>query len=149
MAATVPALHENHLQRWRLLERFQTALAAEVAQRGGLDGTWADPERQLKLEQYLSLFLFGLFNPVVETMRGLCAASHLARVQREVCGRAVSLGSFSEAQAVVDPALLKAVLARLQAEAAPPVRPGPAGGAWRGCERVIDSTVWQVLPRMA
>ena len=65
-----------------------------------------------------------------------------------MCGRPVSLGSFSEAQAVVDPALLKAVLVRLQAEAAPPAQPGPAGGAWQGKERVIDSTVWQVLPRM-
>src|SRR4051812_20745976 len=102
-------IREKDLQRWRLLERFQLALAAEVEQRGGLKGTWVDPERRLQLEQYLSLFLFGLFNPVVESMRGLCEASELGRVQREVCGRRVSLGSFSEAQAVVDPALLKGV----------------------------------------
>jgi hypothetical protein len=130
-----------------LLERFQAALAAEVAARGGVDGTWADPDRQLTLEQYLSLFLFGLFNPVVETMRGLCEASHLARVRREVCGRPVSLGSFSEAQAVVEPALLQAVLERLKKEADTPPRPGGAR-AWQGRERVIDSTVWRVLPRM-
>jgi hypothetical protein len=129
-----------------LLERFQAALAAEMAARGGLTGTWADPERQLKLEQYLSLFLFGMFNPVVETMRGLCAASQLRRVQREVCGRTVSLGSFSEAQAVVDPGLIKGVLERLQQSAATPARPGTC--VWQGRERVIDSTVWRVLPRM-
>ena len=58
---------------------------------------------------YLSLFLLGLLNPVVRTMRGLCAASHLERVQAAVCSRPVSLGSFSEAQAVVDPELLAAV----------------------------------------
>ena len=39
-------------------------------------------------------------------MRGLCAASHLRRVQEEVCQRPVSLGSFSEAQGVFDPELL-------------------------------------------
>jgi hypothetical protein len=140
-----PAFREKDLKQWRLVERFQTALAAEVAQRGGPAGTWAEPARQLALAEYLSLFLFGLFNPVVETMRGVCAASQFERVQREVCGRAVSLGSFSEAQAVVDPGLLQAVFARLaDAAPTPPARPG-----LRGRELVIDSTVWQVLPRMS
>jgi len=138
------ALREKDLQRWRLIERFQAVLAEEVQKRGGPAGTWADPQRELKLEHYLSLFLFGLFNPVVEAMRGLCDASKLARVQREVCGRAVSLGSFSEAQAVVEPELLKAVLQRLAAEADTP----ELARGLRGCERVIDSSVWRVLPRM-
>lgn len=137
-------IRERDLQRWRLLERFQVALAAEVEQRGGLKGTWVDPDRKLQLEQYLSLFLFGLFNPVVESMRGLCEASELGRVQREVCGRRVSLGSFSEAQAVIDPALLKGVLERLQPDADVP----EPSGQWRGQERIIDSTVWRALPRM-
>lgn len=143
--AAAPALREKDLQRWRLIERFQATLAAELEERGGPGGTWADPARQLKLEHYLSLFLFALFNPVVETMRGACAATDLERVRREVCGGRVSLGSFSEAQAVVDPELLRAVFARLAAEADTPVVPRGV----RGCERVVDSTVWRVLPRMA
>jgi Transposase DDE domain len=140
-------MREKDLQRWRLIERFQMALAAEVEQRGGLRGTWVDPDRQLQLEQYLSLFLFGLYNPVVESMRGLCEATDLGRVQRAVCGRRVSLGSFSEAQAVVDPALLKGVLERLQQDAEVPAR----SSQWRGRQikaQVIDSTVWRALPRM-
>jgi hypothetical protein len=144
-AANVAAFSEKDLKQWRLIERFRTALAAELSARGGLAGTWADPDRKLQLDEYLSLFLFGMFNPVVEAMRGLCTASALGRVQREVCGRKVSLGSFSEAQAVVDPELLKGVLERLGAEAA---TPGLARGLC-GKERVIDSTVWQVLPRMS
>jgi hypothetical protein len=144
-ATAAPALREKDLKQWRLIERFQTALAAEVEKQGGPTGTWADPKRELKLPEYLSLFLFGLFNPVVTTMRGLCGASELNRVQQEVCGRPVSLGSFSEAQAVVEPALLKAVFERLAAEAATPApRPG-----LHGLGRVVDSTVWLVLPRMA
>ena len=139
------SIKQSDLQRWRLIERFQAVLAEEVEKRGGLTGTWIDSRRELKLESYLGLFLFGLFNPVVETMRGLCEASELARVRREVCGRPVSLGSFSEAQAVVDPELLKAVLQRLATEAdTPELRRG-----FTGQERVIDSSVWQVLPRMA
>lgn len=139
-----PVLRERDLQQWRLIERFQAVLAEEVQKRGGLTGTWADPGRALKLEHYLSLFLFGLFNPIVETMRGLCEASDLKRVQREVCGRTVSLGSFSEAQAVVEPELLKAVLQRLAHEANIPATPR----GFTGRERIIDSSVWQVLPRM-
>lgn len=144
MTPVAPQIREKDLQRWRLLDRFQVVLAEEVQKRGGPTGTWADPRRELKLEDYLGLFLFGLFNPVVETMRGLCDASELARVQREVCGRAVSLGSFSEAQAVVDPELLKAVLQRLAAEADTPERPR----GFTGKERIFDSSVWRVLPRM-
>ena len=80
-----PALREKDLKQWRLIERFQEALAAETDQRGGLTGTWAHPQRRLEQSPYLSLFLFGLLNPVVETMRGLCAATELERVQREAC----------------------------------------------------------------
>lgn len=134
------AIREADLRRWRLIERFRVCLAEEAP---GANATWVDERRRLQLGEYLGLFLFGLFNPVVTTMRGLCAASGLERVQREVCGRPVSLGSFSEAQAVVDPALLKRVLERLQQAA-----PSAPRGEWRGVERVIDSTVWRALPRM-
>jgi len=144
-AAAAPAFKDKDLKQWRLIERFREALSAEISERGGLKGTWADPKRELQLDQYLSLFLFGMFNPVVETMRGLCAASEFGRVQREVCNRKVSLGSFSEAQAVVEPELLKGVLERLGADAATPGAPGGLTGR----ERVIDSSVWQVLPRMS
>lgn len=137
-------MSEKDLQRWRLVERFRAELAAELTQRGGPSGTWADPQRKVELGDYLGLYLFGLINPVVDTMRGLCAASKLGRVQREVCGGKISLGSFSEAQAVVDPDLLRGLFARLKAPAdTPPPRPG-----FTGRERVVDSSVWQVLPRM-
>jgi hypothetical protein len=53
--------------------------------------------------------LFGLLNPVIESMRGLCAASQFRRVQKQVCGSAVSLGNFSEAQTLVEPELLERV----------------------------------------
>jgi hypothetical protein len=137
------AVEEKDLERWRLVERFQRELAAVREVRGGSEGTWSDPRRQLQLEEYLGLFLFGLFNPVVKSLRGLSAASGLKRVQEEVCGRAVSLGSFSEAQAVVEPALLEAVFARLVAQTPPAAR-----GDLRPAV-VIDSTVWPVLPRMS
>jgi hypothetical protein len=133
-------VRERDLQQWRLVKRFQEALAKEVAAgRVPVADTWGDERRKLGLASYLSLLLFGLFNPVVKSLRGLQAASGLRRVQREVCGRPVSLGSLSEAQALVEPALLQAVFTRLQPRARPKA---PAGV-------VIDSTVWPALPRMA
>ncbi len=140
------SVREEDLQQWKLLERFRAALDEQVQRAGGLQGTWADPRRQTQLADYLSLYLFGLFNPVVRTMRGLCEASALPRVQSDVCSRAVSLGSFSEAQALVDPELLGALFAELAAASRPDA---PQLAGLTGRELVVDSTVWQVLPRMA
>ena len=127
------------LHRWRLIERFERVLAENRPLESG--SSWKDPRRALELGHYLGLYLFGLFNPVVTTMRGLCEASRLERVQREICGQAVSLGSFSEAQAVTDPQLLEAVFDELQAEQTPPTLGAVAA--------VIDSTVMRVVPRMS
>jgi hypothetical protein len=135
-AAPSPEIREADLGRWRLLERFRTVLA-EAAHPGLVAATWRDPARRLQHGEYLGLFLFGLLNPVVTTLRGLGAASRLPRVRREVCGRPVSLGSLSEAQALIAPELLAEVCARL-APAGPGA--GPPG-------TVIDSTVMPALPR--
>src|SRR6202020_1556097 len=109
-------LTERDLSRWKLVEDFKERLD-EAARQHPLAATWSDPQRLLTLGDYLSLMLLGLLNPVVGTMRGLCAASHLQRVQQEVCRRPVSLGSFSEAQAVLDPVLLQEVFGQLSRSA--------------------------------
>lgn len=78
-------------------------------------------------------------------MNGLCAASRLARVQKEVCARPVSLGSFSEAQAVLDPALLAEVFTQLSQDLpGPEGAAGPAGRRWL----IQDSSLFDALPRM-
>jgi hypothetical protein len=136
------ALTERDLSRWRLLEDFRARLAVAATQ-VSLAPTWSNPNRLLHYPDYLSLFLLGLLNPVVRTLRGLSAASHLARVQREVCTRPVSLGSFSEAQAVLDPALLENVFTQLSREL-PVGPPGPAGRRWL----IQDSSLFEALPRM-
>lgn len=136
-------LTERDLSRWRLLEDFKARLK-QAAQPSRLAPTWSDPERRLDYTDYLSLFLLGLLNPVVGTMRGLCAASQLARVQREVCTRPVSLGSFSEAQAVLDPELLVAVFTQLSREVQPAAAAGPAERRWF----IQDGSLFDALPRM-
>lgn len=138
------ALTERDLSRWRLIDDFKERLA-QSATPGPGSGTWSDPQRLLAATDYLSLFLFGLLNPVVRTMRGLCAASRLERVQTEVCTRPVSLGSFSEAQAVLDPALLGKVFQQLSLELPEdPSRGRPGGRRWL----IQDSSLFEALPRM-
>ena len=135
-------LTERDLSRWRLVEDFQARLA-QAASTLALRPTWSDPGRLLHYADYLSLFLLGLLNPVVRTMRGLCRASRLQRVQREVCGRPVSLGSFSEAQSVLDLELLEQVFRQLGQEL--PIGPaGLAGRRWL----IQDGSLFAALPRM-
>lgn len=136
-------LNERDLSRWRLVEDFQDRLK-QAAQQRDLAATWSDPQRQFSHTDYLSLFLLALLNPVVRTMRGLCEASHLVRVQDEVCSRPVSLGSFSEAQAVVDPALLAKVFDQLRGEMPTPASASVPRRRWL----VQDSSLFEALPRM-
>jgi hypothetical protein len=141
----LPALREADLHQWQLLQTFG-ARVAELATQRGVAASWADPRRHLLYGQYLSLFLFGLVNPVLRTMRALCAASGLERVQQEVCGQRVSLGSFSEAQSLVDPAFLETLFGQLASEfqGSVPQDPREAALYWLA----QDSSLWRALPRM-
>jgi hypothetical protein len=142
-----PILNEGQLHRWRLIQDFRQRLEAVLGPIQGGHPSWADPDRRLLYADYLSLFLFGLLNPVVRTMRALCSASHLQRVQEEICSRPVSLGSFSEAQHLLDPALLEKVFADLATEVhgLNPVDPRLKVHGWMA----HDGTLWPALPRMA
>lgn len=148
-------LREQDLSRWKLIEDFQARLvrAAQTRPPSEVPRTESDPRRLLAAEDYLSLLLFGLFNPVVESMRGLCAASRLGRVQREVSSHRVSLGSFSEAQAVIDPVLLEKVFAQLVSEQQQEAAQAQGAGErrlskYQATLTAIDGTLWRALPRM-
>jgi hypothetical protein len=138
---------EEELSRWRLIEQFQKRLEGAAA--GKEAHTFRDPRRKLGQKDYLSLLLFGLFNPVVDSMRGLCAASRLRRVREEICAHPVSLGSFSEAQAVVDATLLQKVFSELATEQQAMACPEKPLEPYRAELLVVDSTLWRALPRMA
>lgn len=138
-------LAEKDLRQWDLLRAFQGALAkrANPAQQ---HRSWADARRTCAYADYLSLFLFGLFNPVLKTMRALCAASQLPRVQREVSGQSVSLGSFSEAQHLMDLRVLEDVFGDLSAQVQGPA-PVDVRRAWQQWF-ARDSSLFAALPRM-
>ena len=133
--------------RWKLIGDFQERLAC-ARQGMPVAPTQEDPRRLLSESDYLSLLLFGLFNPVVESMRGLCAASELRRVRDDVCSHRVSLGSFSEAQSMVDPELLGKVFEQLSRESLGQMRGDQRLAPYRKVLMAVDSTVWRALPRM-
>ena len=137
---------ERQLQQWKLVTDFRERVQ-RAATTFPLHPSLVDPQRRLLLADYLSLFLFGLLNPVVRTMRALCAASQLERVQREICSRPVSLGSFSETQHVLEPELLEKVFSQLVSEVTSqtPSDPRLATHHWMA----QDGSLWSALPRMA
>ena len=69
--------------------------------------------RQLHYDEYCSLLLLFLFNPVVTSLRALQQASELKKVQRKLGCKRASLGSLSESVAVFDPELLKRIIDKL------------------------------------
>jgi len=139
-------LSERDLSAWKLLRTFRDALDRAQA-RHQRHRSFEDRRRRLKLGDYLSLFLLGLLNPVARTMQGLITASQLPKVQRQVCTRAVSLGSFSETQDLVDPALLETVFAGLAARLPEAGTLPPQLRAARWMAR--DSSLFAALPRMS
>lgn len=141
-------IDEKKLRSWKLLDDFRIRLAKIRAEMPPApEKRPGGPERLLLEEDYFSLMLFGMLNPVLDTMRGLCAASHLERVQNEVCTRKVSLGSFSEAQGVFDPELLKGVFLDLVGENQTSwgdARLAPLADKLK----LVDGTLLPALPRM-
>jgi len=140
-------LTEAQLGQWKLLGAFRRRLAPHLGRRRKTP-TEADPRRTLFVDQYVSLLLFGLLNPVLKTARALCAASHFERLQAESQGPPVSLASFSAMQQVVEPELLAGVLHEMSSEAL------PVFGDDRVRQHVQelianDGTLLPALPRMA
>ncbi len=109
---------ERDLSRWRLVEDFQERLS-RAAHKHPLPGHLVGGGTTVGLQRLLELAVAGLAQSGGAHDARLCAASHLARVQEHVCRRPVSLGSFSEAQALLDPALLAEVFAQLSRELVP------------------------------
>jgi hypothetical protein len=139
-------LTTKDLRNWNLLKGFGAALS-EVAAKNQFHPSFSDPRRTLGYASYLSLFLFGLFNPAVQSMRQLCAITELERVRKTTGAPKVSLGSFSEAQALIDPDLLKQVFEKL-------VEQAPAGALadphLDHLELIAqDGSLWSALPRMS
>ena len=146
MQSTERTLTEKDLKNWNMLQAFDEAVLRVFSQ-AKLHATFSDKGRQLSYGRYLSLFLFGLFNPVVESMRGLCGVSELKGVQERVCGARVSAASFSEMQHVLDPNLLRKVFTDVMEKT---LSGQPRDTRLAHLNLVAqDGSLWSALPRMA
>ena len=143
-----PKFSEKELQGWNLVRRFQAVLSPVLAGRV-LEESEVDVRRTLSAMDYFSLLLFALFNPVIGTLRGLVKASELDRVRKEVgSDHRVSLASFSAAQHLFDPELLRGVIGELHGKAS--ALGGDARLHTLGKDLVaVDGSLFSTLPRMS
>jgi len=104
--------------------------------------------RKLHYDQYCMLILLYLFNPIVQSLRGLQQASELPKIQKLLGCPRTSLGSLSESVTVFDPERLKEIIAELGAKLTPVgydkrLKDAPA------VVTLVDGTVLSVLPHLA
>jgi hypothetical protein len=139
----------EQLAGWKLLDRFLVLLdktgatiAPDRREQHGL--------RNLDRRTYFGLFLFGLFNPVVVSMRPLCSATRLDRVQQTLERQGpVAISSFSDAQHVSSPEILQPVMQELLSQSLARNLPGrKIGRITPEMLRVFDSTLGKVVRRM-
>jgi len=100
--------------------------------------------RQLHFDEYATLVLLFLFNPLIDSMRGLQQASTLAKVAEALGVRRFSLGSFSESVRLFDPLLLQGVIGEL-VEHAKPLLNDPRLGDLKHILTLVDGTVLETL----
>ena len=72
--------------------------------------------RQLHFDEYVTLVLLWMFNPMLDSVRALQQASEVEKVSEQLGVKRFSLGSFSESVRVFDPDKLKAVVQQLAGE---------------------------------
>jgi len=111
-------INESELKNWRLLKEFRKLFDGILKDRPRSKSE-DDPRRQLHFLDYATSILFVFCNPVINSMRGLCAASRLEKVKKYATTRHLSLGSFSEAQHIFDAGALQELVRKLAAKIAP------------------------------
>ena len=103
--------------------------------------------RILHMDQYMSLLLLYMFNPICTSLRAVQQASELKKVQRKLgCPRA-SLGSLSEAASVFDSKLMQEVVTGLAGQLKP-ISSHAKLNDLAGILTAVDGTLINALPKM-
>lgn len=103
--------------------------------------------RILHMDQYITLLLLYMFNPICTSLRALQQASELKKVQRVLKVPRAALGSLSEAARVFDSELLAAVVGQL-AERLKPVRHDGRLDDVGQILTLVDGTWLRAVPKM-
>ncbi len=104
--------------------------------------------RLLHMDQYITLLLLYMFNPLCTSLRSLQQASGLAKVQKKLGVPRASLGSLSEAATVFDSQALVAVMAELGQQLQPIPVPAKLQDL-PGILTAVDGTLLKALPKIA
>jgi hypothetical protein len=104
--------------------------------------------RQFFFDDYCKSVLLFLFNPAINSLRLLQEASALPSIAKRLGVKRFSLGSFSEAPTVFEPALLKRVIAELGANANK-LAVTPELARLKHLLTIVDGTLLATLPKLA
>ena len=104
--------------------------------------------RILHMDQYVSLILLYMFNPICDSLRSLQQVSELKKVQKKFGAARASLGSLSEASTVFDSELLKNIIQELSLKL-PNVSSIPGFDNSKGILTAVDGSVIEAVGKMA
>ena len=104
--------------------------------------------RTLHMDQYASLLLLYMFNPICKSLRSLQQVSELKKVQKQFGAARASLGSLSEAARVFDSELLKKIIQELSTKLTN-VSHIPGFNSSKGVLTAVDGSLVEAAGKMA
>jgi len=104
--------------------------------------------RILHMDQYISLLLLHMFNPICTSLRSLQQASELKKVQKKLGVPRASLGSLSEASTVFDSRNMLEIIEQL-GEQLEPITHNNKLKDLPGILTAVDGTLLKCLPKIA
>jgi hypothetical protein len=144
MSAKRKKIKENQLQGFKYFEVISGI--PESLHEAGCSRDRAD-NRKLHMDQYMSMLLLYMFNPICTSLRAVQQASELKKVQRKLgCARA-SLGSLSEAARVFDSGLMQEIVSQ-SADQLRPISSHCKFGDFNRILTAVDGTLINALPKM-
>ena len=104
--------------------------------------------RILHMDQYASLILLYMFNPICTSLRSLQQVSELKKVQKKFGAARASLGSLSETSSVFDSELLKGIIQELSTKLTT-VSSIPGFDNSKGILTAVDGSLIEAVGKMA
>ena len=138
-------IKEHELQGFKYFKAISSML--ESLQEVGCERDRAG-NRILHMDQYVSLLLLYLFNPICTSLRSLQQASELKKVQRKLGVPRASLGSLSEAATVFDSEAMIEIIRQL-GEQLKPISTSAKLNDLPGILTAVDGTLLKGLPKIA
>ena len=138
-------IKEHELQGFKYFKAISSML--ESLQDVGCERDRAG-NRILHMDQYVSLLLLYLFNPICTSLRSLQQASELKKVQRKLGVPRASLGSLSEAATVFDSEAMIEIIRQLGEQLKPISTPAKLNDL-PGILTAVDGTLLKGLPKIA